>query len=184
MSTVSLMPIDVGFDPRAHGMSVDLSAPGVDRVDYEDDAGVPAQARGSKTRIAAQLADAGFQRIVVERTPNGREIVYEAADQQFHVQPADDDYWITVDDIGQARDAYENPAKYRTDTDQKGEPMKNVVTYQDDRGGTINICDRCEQRLTGNWPRNRHGAEYATVSHGRHVGQCDACSDSHERATR
>lgn len=62
--------------------------------------------------------------------------------------------------------------------------MQNVVTYQDDRNNQIDICPECETRLveSGTWPRNDAGQEYATVSHGLHVGTCDLC-DAVDAAT-
>lgn len=81
MATRSLLPIDCGFDPRLHDMTIDLSDPDIDHVEYEDADGNVAEVQGSKTKIAGTLADAGFCRIIVEHTPNGREIAYEAADR-------------------------------------------------------------------------------------------------------
>ena len=54
-----------------------------------------------------------------------------------------------------------------------------VVTYQDDRGGNINICLKCETKLkeAHEWPKNSVGQEYCTVSHGLHEGECDLCGD-------
>jgi hypothetical protein len=41
---------------------------------------------------------------------------------------------------------------------------------------SINICPVCERQCpAGAWPRDCKGAEFATVSHGLHVGDCDLC---------
>ena len=63
------------------------------------------------TTISLKPVDVGFD--IVERTSNGREIRYEAADRKFYVQPWNDNYWIAVDSIVAARDAYLHPEKYR-----------------------------------------------------------------------
>lgn len=51
-----------------------------------------------------------------------------------------------------------------------------VVTYMSS-SSTINICQDCEQRFReqNEWPRDRSGEEFATVSHGLHQGTCDTC---------
>jgi len=49
---------------------------------------------------------------VVEHTPNGREI-RQQVDGRFAVQPHNDNYWIVVDTLDEARDAYEHPENYR-----------------------------------------------------------------------
>lgn len=48
----------------------------------------------------------------VEQTPNGREI-RKRPDGKYEVQPHNDNYWIVVDTLEQARDAYEHPERYR-----------------------------------------------------------------------
>ena len=54
-----------------------------------------------------------------------------------------------------------------------------VVTYQDDRGGTINICPECEgkQREASEWPKNSVGREYCSDSQGLQEGECNLCVD-------
>jgi hypothetical protein len=50
--------------------------------------------------------------VVVALTPNGREI-RRRPDGRYEVQPKNDNYWIIVDSIKAAYDAYYRPAKYR-----------------------------------------------------------------------
>lgn len=50
--------------------------------------------------------------VVVEYTPNGREIRM-GTDGKYHVQPHDDNYWITVETLDGAREAYWHPEWYR-----------------------------------------------------------------------
>lgn len=47
-----------------------------------------------------------------------------------------------------------------------------VVTYQTDRGETINLSTTQIKRLkaAAKWPRNSVGREYCSVSHGMHYG--------------
>ena len=47
----------------------------------------------------------------VSHTPNGREI--RLTPGGFAVQPANDNYWLTVPTVDAAMDAFENPGKYR-----------------------------------------------------------------------
>jgi hypothetical protein len=57
-------------------------------------------------------------------------------------------------------------------------PRQRVVTYQSPRGHTISLCPACVAQLTaeGWWPTDRvDGQEYATVSHGQHLGYCAKC---------
>lgn len=51
--------------------------------------------------------------VVIEITPNGREIRRRSEDGKFEVQPHNDNYWIAVDTLDQARDAYQHPERYR-----------------------------------------------------------------------
>lgn len=55
-----------------------------------------------------------------------------------------------------------------------------VVTWQDSRGNTIDICPACERKLAGNWPKSHTGEEYAQVAHGLHQGLCDICQPDEE----
>lgn len=66
-----------------------------------------------------------------------------------------------------------------------------VVTYTSSSGSKINVCPGCERRFRrlGEWPRDARGEEYATVSHGLHLGicdthsgGCDTCEDSQDDA--
>lgn len=57
------------------------------------------------------MADGTFE--VVGETPNGREIRKNLTTGKFEVQPHNDNYWLAVDTIEQARDAYEHPENYR-----------------------------------------------------------------------
>lgn len=53
-----------------------------------------------------------------------------------------------------------------------------VITYQTPRGEKLNICAKCERRLTGQWPRSpRTGEEYCQVSRGRHQDVCHTCQE-------
>ena len=56
----SLLPLDVGFDLRAHDMPVNLPE-GVDKVAYLDEDGNEAIAAGSREEIARQLMLAGYK---------------------------------------------------------------------------------------------------------------------------
>lgn len=57
-----------------------------------------------------------------------------------------------------------------------------VVTYTSSSGSKINVCKECERRFRrlGAWPRDARGEEYATVSHGLHLGICDTHPDTRE----
>ena len=57
-----------------------------------------------------------------------------------------------------------------------------VVTYTSSSGSKINVCPGCERRFRrlGEWPRDERGEEYATVSHGLHLGICDTHQDTRE----
>ena len=92
MSTVSLRPGDAGFDAKDPDTIVDISDPEIDHVLYLDLDGNPAEVWGSKLRIAGILADAGYN-LIVERTPNGRQIRYE--DGRYIVRPDVD--WVELD---------------------------------------------------------------------------------------
>ncbi len=48
----------------------------------------------------------------VAQTPNGRD-VRRRTDGRLEVQPHNDNYWIAVDSLEQAMDAYYNPGKFR-----------------------------------------------------------------------
>lgn len=48
---------------------------------------------------------------VVEYTPNGREI-RRRTDGRLEVQPHNDNYWLIVDTVEQARDAFAHPEKH------------------------------------------------------------------------
>jgi len=50
-----------------------------------------------------------------------------------------------------------------------------VVTYQSPANNSINICKKCEGRLSGNWPKDNKGQEYCAVSYGLHTGTCGIC---------
>ncbi len=51
-----------------------------------------------------------------------------------------------------------------------------VVTYQDTRENSIDLCEACiaELERRGKWPRNSYGEEYCQESHGLHAGTCFA----------
>ena len=57
---VSFLPLDVGFDLRAHDMPVNLPE-GLQEVAYLDEAGKEAIAAGSRDEIARQLMQAGYK---------------------------------------------------------------------------------------------------------------------------
>ena len=63
--------------------------------------------------------------------------------------------------------------------------MTKVVTYQSSRGDTVDLCARCTAAYSRRniWLRDPWGAEYATVSHGLHRGECDAPIHEEERAS-
>jgi len=56
---VTLLPLDVGFDLRVHGMEVHLPA-NVEEVDYLDREGTEQTASGSISRICQELRDHGY----------------------------------------------------------------------------------------------------------------------------
>jgi uncharacterized C2H2 Zn-finger protein len=61
------------------------------------------------------------------------------------------------------------------------ETRTKVVTWQDSRGNTIDVCPQCEAkfRAKGEWPKHPGtGEEYAQVHRGLHVGICDYCSNA------
>ena len=55
--------------------------------------------------------------------------------------------------------------------------MKKVITYQAPDSAAIDICQDCESKLAGNWPRNNKGEEFCSVSHGLHDDECDVCAE-------
>ncbi len=57
---VSLLPLDVGFDLRAHDMPVNLPE-GVQEVAYLNQAGEEEIASGSRDEIARRLMQAGYK---------------------------------------------------------------------------------------------------------------------------
>jgi len=58
---------------------------------------------------------------------------------------------------------------------EREDTMKKVITYSAPNGEKMNICPACEKKLEGNWPKNRRGEEFCSVSHGKHLGHCDHC---------
>lgn len=60
---------------------------------------------------------------------------------------------------------------------------QQVVTWQSPRGATLDLCGDCERLLAGDWPKDGHGEDYCTVSHGAHVGDCDECTTTDDRIT-
>jgi hypothetical protein len=65
---VTLMPIDIGFDPRATGIAVYLP-PDTRSVAYPDPEGAEVILRASHDRIRAALERAGYE-VVVELPPD------------------------------------------------------------------------------------------------------------------
>lgn len=61
-----------------------------------------------------------------------------------------------------------------------------VVTWQSPRGESRSVCLACEAQIRhrGEWLRDWTGEEYATVSHGLHVGACDVCQSKGAEAVR
>jgi hypothetical protein len=53
--------------------------------------------------------------------------------------------------------------------------MTKVITWVSPAGQTINVCRKCEARLTAarEWPRDGRGDEYCQVHRGLHRGECD-----------
>ena len=79
------------------------------RTVYFDGPDGPAEVSGSKSKIVGTLADAGYGAgscIIVERTPNGRDIRYLPDKNVYEAQPANDNYWITCKTIDEARAVY------------------------------------------------------------------------------
>lgn len=108
----SLLPLDVGFDPKVHGMAIDLSTIDGNRVRFEGKDDHVVEVEGTKSEIATALIEAGFGPVVVEHAPNGREIRMVRSGR-FEVQPWNDNYWITTETLEAAKDAYHNPREYR-----------------------------------------------------------------------
>jgi hypothetical protein len=51
--------------------------------------------------------------------------------------------------------------------------MIRIITWQSPSGRTVAITRRQEKTLrkAGFWPRDSHGDEFCSVSHGLHIGQ-------------
>lgn len=64
--------------------------------------------------------------------------------------------------------------------------VTKVVTWQSARGESRNVCRACARKIraNGKWLRDIHGEEYATVSHGLHVGACDVCQPQDAESVR
>jgi len=106
----SLLPLDVGFDLKLQKMTVDVTR--LNLVIYLDQDGDRATVGGTPDQIAEALIQAGYHAAIVGLTDNGREIRYEQ-DRKYHVQPHNDNYWLAVATLDEARDAYHHPEKYR-----------------------------------------------------------------------
>lgn len=63
--------------------------------------------------VGFDLVAAGFDDCIVDKTPNGRDILVSLEDGLYYVQPWNDNYLIKVDTIEKAHDAYHYPEKYR-----------------------------------------------------------------------
>ena len=48
-----------------------------------------------------------------------------------------------------------------------------VVSWKSPSGETVDVCQDCELRLAGRWPRDQKGEEYCSVSRGLHHGECE-----------
>ena len=96
MKTISLKAIDVGFDLRDCGMSVDLSRE-PDRLLVNYDGGIIA---GTKQEVALALAAQGFAVITARQEKNGREI--RARNGKFESQPPNDNYWKAFSTLAEA----------------------------------------------------------------------------------
>jgi hypothetical protein len=60
---------------------------------------------------------------------------------------------------------------------QVEENTMRVVTYISPNGHKIDICPECAASIK-EWPKDEKGAEYCSVSHGLHRGECGICSHS------
>lgn len=107
----SLLPIDIGFDPRDHDMAVSLN-PAWTHVRYQTAPGDEHTATGSYHDIVRELATAGGFRVIADHTPNGREIGYSAKRGKYTVQPHNDNYLLYVDTLDDAHAAYADPCAY------------------------------------------------------------------------
>lgn len=105
---VSILPIDIGFDLKLHDMSVDIV--GVDSIKFEGKNGLEQTAYGPPHHIAMFLLENGYNSVIIARSPNGRNVI--ADNEGVHVQPHNDNYWITVGSVEEAMDAYLHPEKY------------------------------------------------------------------------
>lgn len=58
-----------------------------------------------------------------------------------------------------------------------------VVTYTSTAKFRLDICPDCEREMRerGEWPKDGCGNEFATVSHGLHLGACETCNPDHPR---
>jgi len=84
-----------------------LSALGVGYLDRTD---TPCIVAGTHREVCEVLSEAGYS-IVAGQQPNGRDIRFRSG--KYETQPRNDNYWLRVDSLDDARDAYEHPEKYR-----------------------------------------------------------------------
>src|ERR1700676_458722 len=54
-----------------------------------------------------------------------------------------------------------------------GRTDMKVVSWKSPSGETVDVCQDCELRLAGRWPRDQKGEEYCSVSRGLHHGECE-----------
>lgn len=111
---MSLRPIDVGFDPRVHGMLCRVTARTVDYLDAENR---PQTVTGDEQLVAETLARAGYC-VVVAETANGRDVQctpaehapagerpgYEWRGPVWAVQAKSDNYWCMGPSLHSAAD--------------------------------------------------------------------------------
>lgn len=108
--TMSVHPIDVGFDPRVTETSVEVFSG--QTVRYLTSDGEDKIATGTHDQIVRELAAAGYE-IIAAKTPNGRNIEFSQTKGKYAVQPHNDNYLIFCATLEEALDAYHHPDKYR-----------------------------------------------------------------------
>jgi hypothetical protein len=108
---ITLDPIDLGFDPRAHSMPCVIH-PTMKTARYELNGQNLNTAASDFDGMVRELAEAGYD-LIVDQAPNGRNIEFCRKRMKYAVQPHDDNYVIFTETLEQAQEAYLHPEKYR-----------------------------------------------------------------------
>ena len=62
--------------------------------------------------VGFDLAEIGME-AVIDKTENGRDVLLDCRTGIYSVQPHNDNYWIEVESLEKAHDAFYHPEKYR-----------------------------------------------------------------------